>query len=60
MIQTLMEGGPDTTCKSTLKKYKAYSVDYKKNKDKQSEEIFYQFADRKQQLLQPKGWLPYD
>jgi hypothetical protein len=45
MIQTLMDGGPDSTCERTLKKYKTYSVDYKKSKDKQSKETFYKFAD---------------
>jgi hypothetical protein len=44
-VQELIDGGPDATCEQTLKKYKTHSVDYKKNKSKQSKEVFYRFAD---------------
>lgn len=45
LIQELMDGGPKKACARTLKKFKAYCVDYKKSKEKQSKEVFYRFAD---------------
>lgn len=45
LIQELMDGGPKKACARTLKKFKAYCVDYKKSKGKQSKEVFYRFAD---------------
>jgi hypothetical protein len=43
-VQALIDS-PAPTCERTLKKYKTYSVDYKKNTSKQIKEVFYRFAD---------------
>jgi hypothetical protein len=45
MLQQLVDKGPAQTCERTLKKYKAYCVEYKKTNKKHTREIFYQFAD---------------
>jgi hypothetical protein len=43
-VQELIDA-PGPACERTLKKYKMYSVEYKKTTSKQVKEVFYRFAD---------------